>query len=36
MKIQLNTDSNIVASEGLATKVNAIVEKELKRFAEHM
>jgi hypothetical protein len=36
MKIQLNTDSNIVASEGLATKVNAIVEKELKRFAEHI
>jgi len=36
MKIQLNTDSNIVGSEGLTTKVNAIVEKELKRFAEHI
>jgi ribosome-associated translation inhibitor RaiA len=36
MKIQLNTDSNIVASEGLTVKINAMVEKELKHFAEHI
>ena len=36
MKIQLNTDVNIEATEGLAQHVNASLEHALARFAEHV
>jgi len=36
MKIQLNTDINIDATEGLAQHVNATLEHALERFAEHV
>ncbi len=36
MKIQLNTDVNIEATEGLAQHVNATLEHALQRFAENV
>jgi ribosome-associated translation inhibitor RaiA len=36
MKIQLNTDSNIKGSESLTAKVNAIIEKGMKHYADHV
>ena len=36
MKIQLNTDVNIEATEALAAQVSATVEQALARFREHI
>jgi len=36
MKIQLNTDVNIEATEALAAQVSATIEQALDRFSEHI